>query len=171
MQIRTRGCNLACLALITASGIAWAGSLSQSDKSFMMTAARIDMTEAHKGQMAENQASRTDVKDFARTLVQDHTQAYENLSALAAKENVSIPRGIHESAPGIAPLMHLKGDRFDRQFAREEVAADQQAVAVFKREAQHGHDDEVKAFAATALPALENDLKLAQECAKAEKKS
>lgn len=160
-----------CPFLFAAGGIAQAASLNQTDKSFMMTAARIDMTEAHKGQMAESQAAATDVKDFGRTLVQDHTQSYEHLSALAAKEGVKIPRGISASAPGIAPLAHLKGNRFDRQFAREEVSADQQALAVFKRESEHGHDADVKAYASSTIPVLENDLRLAQQCAKTEKKS
>ena len=63
------------LALIAVGGIVYAGPLNSVDRNFMMTAARIDMTEAHKGQMAENQAVRTDVKDFARTSVQDHTES------------------------------------------------------------------------------------------------
>ncbi len=169
MQTRNAGTGVFCLVLFAVGGIAQAASLNQTDKSFMMTAARIDMTEAHKGQMAESQGSGTEVKDFARTLVQDHTQSYEHLTALAAKEGVKIPRGISASAPGVAPLVHLKGDRFDRQFAREEVSSDQQALAVFKRESEHGHDADVKAYATSAIPALENDLRLAQQCAKSKK--
>jgi hypothetical protein len=58
-------------------------------------AARTDMTEAHEGQMAENQASSAGVKDLGKTLVQDHMQSYEELTALAAKTGVSIPKGIN----------------------------------------------------------------------------
>jgi len=170
MQMRNAGTSVFCLFLFTAGGIARAASLNQTDKSFMMTAARIDMTEAHKGQMAETQAARTDVKDFARTLVQDHTRSFEHLSALAAKEGVKIPRGISGNSPGIAPLVHLTGGRFDRQFAREEVSADRQALAVFERESEHGRDADVKAYANSTIPALENDLRLAQQCAKGEEK-
>ena len=169
MEVRNAGAGIFCLFLFAAGGTAHAASLNQTDKSFMMTAARIDMTEAHKGQMAENQASAADVKDFGRTLVQDHTQSYEQLSALAAKEGVRIPRGISAKAAGIAPLAHLKGNQFDRQFAREEVSADQQALAVFKRESEHGRDADVKAYAASTIPALQNDLRLAQQCVKAKK--
>jgi len=159
------------LALIAVGGIVYAGPLNSVDRNFMMTAARIDMTEAHKGQMAENQAVRTDVKDFARTSVQDHTESYEHLSELAAKDSVSIPKGINAKGPAILQLVHLKGDRFDRQFAREEVAADQQALAIFKREAAHGHDTDVKDYAAKTIPALEKELRLAQECAKTGKRT
>ncbi len=150
---------------------ALAGSVNATDRNFMMAAARIDMTEAHKGQMAENQAVRTDVKDYARTLVQDHTQSYEHLSELAAKNGVSIPRGISARGPEIVQLVHLKGERFDRRFAREEVAADQQAIALFKREAAHGRDAGVKAYATSTISTLENDLRLAQQCAKTAKRS
>ncbi len=159
------------LALVTAGGIAYADPLNAVDRNFMVTAARIDMTEAHKGQMAENQAVRTDIKDFARTSVQDHTESYEHLSELAAKDQVSIPRGINAKGSAIVQLVHLKGDRFDRQFVREEVAADQQALAIFKREATRGHDTDVKAYAAKTIPVLENELRLAQGCAKTSKRT
>jgi len=133
----------------------------------MISAAKADMTEAHEGQMAENQARRTDVRDFAKTLVKDHTESYEHLTELAAKTGASIPKGINTSKDrAIQQLVHLKGDRFDRQFARDEIAAHRQAVVAFKSEAAHGHDADVKAYATKMIPVLEKHLHLAEECAK-----
>jgi len=170
--MKTAALSLVCVALFAAGSMARAASLNAVDKSFLRTAARIDMTEAHKGQLAANQASAADVKDFAKTLVQDETLAWQHLSELAAKTGASIPRGINASKDQeIMRLTSLKGDRFDRQFTREEIAAEQQAIAVFKREAAHGHDTDVKSYANSTLTALENDLQLAQKCAKAGKKS
>lgn len=170
--MKTSVLGLGCMALLAASGVAQAASLSAADRSFMTAAARIDMTEAHKGQMAETQAAAADVKDFATTLVQDESLAWQHLSELAAKTGASIPRGINASKDqAIARLSNLKGGRFDRQFTRDEIAAEQQAIAVFRREAAHGHDADVKAYANSTLAAMENDLKLAQKCAKTEKKS
>lgn len=85
MQIRTILSGACGLALLTAAGVANAASLSNADKQFMIMAAKTDMTEAHEGQMAGNQARRADVKDFAKTLVQDHTESYQHLTELAAK--------------------------------------------------------------------------------------
>ncbi len=160
------------LALFAAARIACAAPLTNADKQFMITAARTDMIEAHEGQMAESQAKREDVKDFAKTLVQDHTQSYEQLTALAAKTGVSIPTGINAAKdPGIAPLIRLNGDRFDRAFDRDEVAAHRRALALFKHEAASGHDPDVKAWAAQRIPVLEKHLHLAEECAKLVKRT
>jgi putative membrane protein len=155
------------LFLFAAAGSAHAASLSGVDRNFMVTAAKIDMTEANEGQLAQNVATRADVKDFAKSLVQDHTESYGHLSELASKRGVSIPRGIDSAkVPAIQQLSHLKGDRFDRRFAQEEVAANRQALAVFKREAARGKDSDVKDYATRTIPVLEKNLRLAEDCAK-----
>jgi len=155
------------LTLLTAVGIASAASLSPTDKQFMISAARTDMTQAHEGQMAQNQGRSDDVKNFAKTLVQDHTNSYTQLSELAAKEGVSIPKGINASRnPSIRLLAHLTGQRFDQAFTKDEIASERQTIAVFKREAAHGKDVEVKAYANKMIPVLEKHVQLAEACAK-----
>ncbi len=158
-----------CLILL-ASGAACAatvGNVNNVDKQFMVTAARTDMTLAHEGRMAEDQAARADIKDFGKTLVQDHSTAYWQLSELAAKTGVTIPKGInigHDRA--IEQLVHLKGARFDRQFTTDEIAADRQLLAAFRREAKDGRDADVKAFASKMIPVLQKHLQLAEQFAK-----
>ena len=159
-----------CLALFATGALAFAASLSKADKQFMIAAAKANMTEAHEGQMAEAQASANDVKEFAKTLDQDHTEAYRELEALAAKTGVSIPNGIDVGKIAtVQQLEHLKGANFDRAFAKDEVAAHRQAIAEFKREADHGSDPDVKAYAAKMLPVLQKHLSLAEQCAKPNK--
>lgn len=155
------------LTLLAAVGIASAASLSPTDKQFMISAAKTDMTQAHEGQMAENQGRSDDVKNLAKTLVQDHTNSYTQLSELAAKEGVSIPKGINASRnPSIRLLVHLTGQRFDQAFTKDEIANERQTIAVFKREAAHGKDTEVKAYATKMIPVLEKHVQLAEACAK-----
>ncbi len=88
-----------CLALLITGGVAYAASLSRADREFMNTAAKMDMIDAHEGQMAENQASGTGTKDLAKALVQDHSQSYTQIAGLAAKKSVSIPKGINAADP------------------------------------------------------------------------
>jgi len=165
VYIRTVLSGGCCLALFAAA--ASAATLSKADKQFMVMAAKTNMIEAHEGQLGENQASQEGVKNLAKELVQDHTASYEELSALAAKTGVSIPRGIDAARNRtIAQLVHEKGAGFDRQFARDEIAAHRNAIAVFKREAEHGHDAAVKAYAAKTIPVLEKHLHLAESLAK-----
>jgi putative membrane protein len=158
----------ACCVVLLAAGVTYAASLSNTDKQFLTTAARTDMIEAHEGQMAQNQASRTDVKDVAKTVVDDHTQSYGALTDLAAKTGASIPKGINAKKDRtIEQLAHLKGASFDRQFTTDVIAAHKQEITRFKHEADHGQDADVKAYAAKMVPVLEKQLQMAEQCAKA----
>lgn len=156
-----------CLALFATGGICNAASLTGIDRNFMVNAARSDMTQAHESELAENRGARADVRDFAKTVVQERAEAYGRLSLVAAQTGTAIPKGIDAGkVPAIRELVHLKGDRFDRQFVGEQIAAVRQAIALSKREAAHGRDADVKAIARQTIPVLEKDLRLAQECAK-----
>jgi putative membrane protein len=138
----------------------------QADKDFLSSAATMDMTGAHAGQMAANQASASEVKDFARMLVQDDSDAFGHLAEVAAKVGVQIPRGINSGRiPSLEGLVPLKGTRFDRQFARDEVTAETRELAAFRYEAKYGQNPDVKQYATKIIPVIENDLKRAQECA------
>jgi putative membrane protein len=159
-SILAAGC---CCALLVTSGVLYGAALSRADREFMDTAARMDMTQAHEGQMAQNQATRNDVKDFGRMVTQDHSDSYTQISQLAAKNGVTIPKGIEVAkVRPIEQLQPLKGPRFERQFANDEIAAERQAITVFRREAERGENADVKAYAAKAIPVLEKDLKQAE---------
>jgi putative membrane protein len=159
-------------SLLVAGGTMYAESLSKTDDQFLTMAAKTDMTEAHEGEMAESQADRSDVKELAKTIVRDHTDSYHQLTELANKTGASIPKGIDiRKDHTIVQLVHLKGASFDRQFAKDEIAAHRQAIAAFKREAEHGQNADLKAYATKMIPILEKHLHLAEDCAKPTKRS
>ena len=163
--------GIASLALYVV-GTTYAASPGNADKQFLVMAAKTDMTEAHEGQMAENQANRADVKSFGQTLTQDHTQSYTELTALAAKTGVEIPKGIDIAKDHtIEQLMRLKGNQFDRQFTQDEVAAHRHAIAEYEREEKMTQDPDIKAYAEKMIPVLKKHLQLAEECEKAPKHS
>ena len=160
-----------CLAL--AGGLTvWAATPSHADKQFMVTAAKMNMIEAHEGQMAENQGVTDGVKQLGKTLEQDHNEAYRQLQALASKTGVSIPDGIDSARIAtLEQLENLKGASFDQTFIRDEITAHRQAIAEFKREADRGADPDAKAYARQTIPVLEKHLSLAEQCAKSSKHS
>lgn len=141
--------------------------LSKADAHFMKMAAEANMTEAHVGQMAEKQASGQAVKDFGETLSKDHTNAYESLTVLSDKTGEAIPKGIGRDAT-ITHLSHLKGRAFDRAFTTEEVQSHKAAIAMFEKEAEHGENAEVKAWAKDMIPTLEKHLATAESLTKVE---
>ena len=159
--------GLGCVLILSLPALAQTKAASNADKAFIKMAAEADMTEAHIGQMAENQSSQSEVKDFAQKLIHDHTDAYQQLTAVAVKTGDPIPTGINvRKIAAVEQLMKLKGARFDHLFVQEEIRDHERAIAQFKREAAHGKDLEVKAYASKMIPILEDHLRLAHALVK-----
>ena len=144
-------------------------SLNAADKQFLKIAAEANMMEVHAGKMAEAQASNESVKDFGKTLKQDHTQSYHELALLAQKTGGSIPKGIEVGQdPAMQKLMHLQGKKFDRMFVHDEIQDHQKTIAAFEREAKQGQNPELQSYAQQSLPVLEKHLRKAQMLAASE---
>ncbi|HLH02545.1 MAG TPA: DUF4142 domain-containing protein [Bryobacteraceae bacterium] len=141
-----------------------------SPQEFVDMAAQTDMTEAHLGQMAADQAGSQAVKDYAQTLVQDHTADYNQITAVATKAGLTVPKGLdakHEKM--IAPFEKLKGAAFDRKYAHEMIAGHTEAIAAYKKESEDGTNADVKAYATQTLPTLDKHLSGAKDLMKAGK--
>lgn len=141
--------------------------LSSADKRFMNNAADDDMMEANLGKLAESHAAKTDVKDFAKQLADDHSRAYGELLQLANTIGDKVPRGIDiRRDHAAAQLTRLSGQRFDRLFLSDEIAWHEKAIAAFRREAAHGSNPQVRAMASQTIPVLEKHLERARQLAK-----
>jgi putative membrane protein len=140
-----------------------------TDQQFVDFAAQTDMTEAHLGQMAADQAAAQDVKDYAQMLVTDHTSDYRQLSDVAGKANLTVPKGLdaaHDKM--IMPFHALKGAAFDHRYVQEMVMGHTKAIAEYKREAADAQNADLKAYANQALPTLQKHLDGAKDLAKAQ---
>lgn len=155
--------SFCCFALCCAPAFSQTAAAGGSDQKFVDMAAQIDMTEAHFGQMAADQASSQDVKDYAQMLVTDHTSDYQQLSAAATKAGLTVPKGLDAAHDRmIAPFEKLKGATFDHRFVREMVTGHEKAIAEYKREINDGQNADIKAYATQALPTLQKHLEHAQ---------
>ncbi len=161
-----------CVSALATVGLAKHAKNTNPDHRFMKMAAETNMTEAHIGQMAENQAASQAVKDFGAMLVKDHTQAYSALSVLGAKTGIQIPKGINAAKiTEITQLKPLKGKQFDRKFALDQVQSHSRVIAAFKQEAAHGQNADIKSYATKMLPGLQEHLRRAEQLEKTVKHS
>src|SRR5437763_3834451 len=86
------------------------GSAGTADQQFMMKAAQGGMAEVQLGQLAKDHASSQSVKDFGQQMVDDHTQANNELKALAAQKNVTLPTDLSaEDKATMQRLSNLNG--------------------------------------------------------------
>jgi putative membrane protein len=132
-----------------------------------------DMAEIQLSQIAQQKATRDDVKQLAGRMIQDHTKTSSELKSIAGNANVTLPTTLdrkHQQA--VQKLQGMTaGAEFDRQYLNLLVADHKQAVALFRTESKSGRNPDAKAFAAKNLPALEEHLQMVQAMTKGGAKS
>jgi putative membrane protein len=142
------------------------------DKQFVKNAALGGMAEVELGKLAAQKASSDGVKQFGQKMVDDHTKANDQLKEIASRENISIPDSLdskHQSR--IEKLSKLSGPDFDKAYVKDQVKDHQKDVGEFKSEAENGSDPNIKQFAASTLPTLQEHLSMAKDLNKTGKKS
>lgn len=142
------------------------------DKKFVKDAALGGMTEVQLGQLAAQKASGDRVKQFAQKMVNDHSKANDQLKEVASKENIPIANTLdakHQAR--IDKLSKLSGAEFDKAYVKDQLKDHQSDVKDFAAEAQNGTNSNVKAFASTTLPTLQQHLELVKNLNKSEKEA
>jgi len=138
-------------------------TLSATDRTFAQKAAAGGLAEVSLGQLAQQNASSQQVKDFGQRMVTDHSQANEELQQIAQTENLTLPTAPDSKDQALQKrLSGLNGTAFDAAYTQDMVRDHQQDIAEFKREAQSGQDPALKAFAQKTLPVLQQHLQMAQ---------
>jgi putative membrane protein len=142
-----------------------AGSkLGSTDHKFVMEAAMGGMEEVQLGQLAAQKASDPDVKNFGQHMVDDHSKANTQLMQLASQKGVTPPTTLPaDKQKDMDKLNSLSGAAFDKAYMSMMVKDHKKDVAEFQKESKSGKDSDLKSFASTTLPTLENHLKMAQD--------
>jgi putative membrane protein len=156
-------CSLPGLAQKKAAGAA------MTDQQFVDFAAQTDMVEANLGQMAASTASAQPVKDYAQTLVTDHTSDFSQLNSVAQQASLTVPTAIdaaHNKAM-IDPFQKLKGAAFDHKYVQDMIAGHTKAIAIYKKEADDAQNPGLKSYAQQTLPTLQKHLDGAKALEKA----
>lgn len=141
-----------------------AAKLSQSDMKFVQEAAVGGMAEVDLGHLAEQKAANPQVKQFGARMVQDHTTANAQLTAVATGKGATLPQQLDQHHAQLRDrLSHLSGAEFDRAYIKEMVEDHDKDVKEFQQQAQTGHDADIKSFAAQTLPVLQEHDRMAHE--------
>lgn len=135
-----------------------------SDADFAKQAAEGGTAEVKLGQLAEEKGSNDAVKDFGKMMVNDHTEAGEQLKSIAAQQNLKLPDEMNKHDQGVYnKLSKLSGEAFDRAYAKEMVNDHRKDIDDFQQEASGGQIQPIKDFANQTLPTLQKHLKSARE--------
>jgi len=134
-----------------------------ADEKFMMEAAQSGMAEVEALRLAQEKASSNEIKEFARKLEQDHTKANDQLKHLAEQKNVQLPGDAGKHKEAVEKIRNLSGDEFDKAFMKMQVNHHKNDVKQFQKETERAMDSDLKSFASSTLPTLQEHLKSAQE--------
>jgi putative membrane protein len=150
----------------TANSTGGSGSVSASDEKFVREAAEGGMAEIALGELATEKASSDEVKKFGQRMVDDHSKAADELKEIASSKGIRVPDKLSAKDRMTKDrLSKLSGEQFDRAYMSDMVKDHTQDVADFKLESSSGTDPDVKHFAATTLPTLQDHLRQAKEIA------
>ena len=141
-------------------------TVSTADRHFMDKAAQGGMAEVELGQLAENNASSQEVKDFGKRMVTDHSKANDELKQLATKQDVTLPTSLDAKDQATKDeLSKLHGEAFDKAYMKDMVMDHKKDIAEFKHESTAAHDASLKTWVGDTLPTLESHLQEAEKIA------
>lgn len=135
----------------------------KDDKDFMIEAASGGLLEVELGKLAQTNASAAAVKDFGKMMVDNHTKANTELTALAKAKNITVP-----SVPGEDAQKHIdelkakKGADFDKAYVDLMVDDHKEDIEEFQKAADDAKEPEIKALATKTLPMLKMHLQKIQ---------
>lgn len=134
-------------------------SAKMDDAAFMAKAASGGMMEVELGKLAQQKAKSARVKNFGAMMVKDHTQANNELKALASTKSVSLPSAMTgEHQNHVNGMREKTGADFDKSYISMMVDDHQKDVNDFEGASNNATDANLKAFAAKTLPVLRTHL-------------
>ncbi len=145
-------------------------TLSAQDRKFVNTAGEAGAAEVAMGQLAESHSASADVKGFAARVVSDHQKAGDELKSIAEAKGATPPAELSKKDQAdLDKLSKLQGSDFDKAYIKTQLSAHRSAVALFGTESKSGKDAQLKQFASTTLPTLEDHLQMVQQLSKTTK--
>jgi putative membrane protein len=135
----------------------------KQDAEFAVSAADGGMLEVQLGKLAQSNGASEEVKRLGEMMVTDHSKANDELAALAAQKNITLPTALSESSQKkYNDLAEKTGKDFDEAYADFMVKDHKDDIDEFKKQAENGNDAELKAWAAGKVPTLEHHLQFAE---------
>jgi putative membrane protein len=145
-----------------------ASALGVPDAKFVTTATEAGAVEVAMGKLAQDHASSSDVKGFAARMISDHQKAGDQLKSIAGSKGMTPPDQLSKKDQSdLHKLSKLQGADFDKAYVKSQLSANKDAVSLFNSESKNGKDPDLKQFASSTLPTLQDHLQMVQQLPKA----
>ncbi|MEO8406357.1 MAG: DUF4142 domain-containing protein [Chitinophagaceae bacterium] len=143
----------------TANNPAQTISTDAESTSFMTKAADAGMAEVQMGEMAQQKAVNAKVKDFATMMIHDHSAVNDQVKALAAQRNVTLPDSVSDDhKKKMNDLMKKTGKDFDKAYVSAMVDGHKKVLDMFQDASKNVKDTEVKTLIDNTIPKIQMHL-------------
>jgi len=150
--------------------MATSGHMAAPDKNFVTKAFHGGLAEVKLGQLAVEKAQTPEVKQFGQRMIDDHRAANEKLTKLASDKGIPATRELETAVQHeYNKLDKLSGAQFDREYMNYMVSDHQKDIKEFQKAAKAAKDPDVKSFAESTLPTLQDHLAAAKSAQAAAK--
>jgi putative membrane protein len=140
--------------------------VAKDDSSFTMEAAHGGLMEVQLGTYAQQNASSERVKAFGAMMVRDHSKANDELKAIAASKNLTLPASMDDKMKkDMDNLMKKTGRDFDKAYMNMMLDDHKKDVKEFEKASDKCQDPDIKGFASKTLPVLRTHLDSAKAIA------
>lgn len=136
-----------CCGIGFVSPAALAASLSSSDHDFLVSTAQGATYELAVAKLALTKATRSDIKNYAHTMITDHKSLNPKLHHLAKHNGVDLPTTMtDEKQQSYDHLKSLDGKAFNTAFVKNEAQDNQNDVATEQKEIDSTDNTSLKSF-------------------------
>ncbi|WP_419713034.1 DUF4142 domain-containing protein [Pseudomonas sp. NFX224] len=164
------GFNLRHLAMAVALSTGMMGAaFAATSNDFVDKAAAGGIAEIEASRLALEKSQSADIKEFANMMITDHGNANDELATIAKKNDIEVPDSTTLVKQAKEKILDMRDESFDAAYANNQVKAHEEAIELFKKEANTVTDDktngavELKGFAQKMLPGLEKHLDMAKK--------
>jgi putative membrane protein len=144
-----------------------AQTVSKCDRKFAEKMVCMGLLEVKESELAQSKAVTPSVKTLATQLVESHTKANNELKSLAAKKNISVQTDLtSKQQKKLDKLAKCEGKKFDKKYAHCMKSLHKKSKCKLKKEAKHGKDAELTAWANSQVPIIENHITMLKDACK-----
>jgi putative membrane protein len=142
-------------------------NVSAQDRSFVRQMALSNRTEIALGSLAAAKATNDSVRMYAQMMVMEHTTADSTLGLLAGSLGISVPPDSLAAASEAlrTAMMGLTGRDFDSAYIGSQIPGHQTALTIAQTETNAGTNAQLRSFAESMTPKIQQHLVLADTIA------
>lgn len=131
--------------------------VSGKTRDFIEKAAQGGLYEVRSSEVALQRAQRGDVRSFAQKMIEDHTEANQDLKTAISQAGIAFepPTVLDDAHQGkVKELGEADVEDIDEDYIEDQIEAHEKTIELFEEYAEDGDNTHLQQFASRTLPIL-----------------